>query len=31
MNKLMYGCGALVLSKTEYNDLEVKHNEMGRW
>ena len=27
----MYGCGALVWSQTECNDLEVKQNEMGRW
>ena len=27
----MYGCGALVRSKNECNDLEVKHNEMRRW
>ena len=31
VNKLMYRCGALVWSQTECNDLEVKHNEMGRW
>ena len=31
VNKLMYGCGALVWSQTECNDLEVKQNEMGRW
>ena len=24
VNKLMYGCGALVWSQTECNDLEVK-------
>ena len=27
----MYGCGALAWSQTEYNDLEVKQTEMGRW
>ena len=27
--KLMYGCGALVWSHNECNDLEVKQNEMG--
>ena len=31
VNKLMYGCGALVWSQTECNDLEVKQNKMGRW
>ena len=31
VNKLMYGCGALVWSQNECNDLEVKHNEMERW
>ena len=31
VNKLMYGCGVLVWSQTECIDLEVKHNEMGRW
>ena len=30
VNKLMYGCGALVWSQTECNDLKVKQNEMGR-
>ena len=31
MNTLMYGCGSLVWSQNECNDLEVKQNEMGRW
>ena len=31
LNKLMYGRGALVWSQNEFNDLEVKQNEMGRW
>ena len=31
MNKLMYGCGVLVWSQNECNDLEVKQNKMGRW
>ena len=29
VNKLMYGCGALVCSQAECNDLAVKQNEMG--
>ena len=32
VNKLMYGCRALVWSQNYLkNDLEVKLNEMGRW
>ena len=31
VNKLMYGCGPFVCSQNEFNDLEVKQNEMGRW
>ena len=31
VNKLVYGCGTLVWSQTECNDLEVQHNEMGKW
>ena len=31
VNKLMYGCVALIWYQTECNDLEVKHKEMGRW
>ena len=31
VNKLMYGCGALVWSQAECNDLELKQDEMGRW
>ena len=27
----MYGCGALVWSQEECNDLNVKQNEIGRW
>ena len=29
--KLMYGCGALLWSQTECNDLEVKLNKMIMW
>ena len=31
VNKLIYDCGVFVWSQNEYNDLEVKHNEMWRW
>ena len=31
MNKLMYGCGALVWCQSECADLKVKQNDMGRW
>ena len=31
VNKLMYGCGALVWYQHEYDDLEVRQNGMGRW
>ena len=27
----MYGCGALAWYQHECNDLEVRHNGMGRW
>ena len=30
-NKLMYGCGALAWYQQACNDLEVRHNGMGRW
>ena len=31
VSKLVYGCGALVWCQSEYADLEVKQNDMGRW
>ena len=31
VNKLMYGCGALAWYQHECDDLEVRHNAMGRW
>ena len=31
VNKLMYGCGALVWYQHECDDLEVRQNAMGRW
>ena len=31
VNKLRYGCGALVWSQNECNDLKVRQDEMGRW
>ena len=30
VSKLMYGCRALSWYQTEYDDLEVKQNDMGR-
>ena len=31
VSTLMYGCGTLLLCKSECADLEVKQNVMGRW
>ena len=31
VNNLIYGCGTLVWSQAECNNLEVKQNEIGRW
>ena len=31
VNKLMYGCGALVWYQHESYDLEIRQNGMGRW
>ena len=31
VNKLMYGCGALVWYQHKCDDLEIRHNGMGRW
>ena len=31
VSKLMYGCGALAWYQNECDDLEVIHNDMGRW
>ena len=31
VNKIMYGCGALAWYWKECDDLEIRHNEMGRW
>ena len=31
VNTLRYGCGALVWSQNECNDLKVRQDEMGRW
>ena len=31
VNKLMYGCGALVWCQHECDDLEIRQNGMGRW
>ena len=31
VNKLMYGCGALVWHQHECDDLEVRQNGMDRW
>ena len=31
VKKLMYGCVAVVWSQNEFNDLEVKQNEIGKW
>ena len=31
VNKLMYGCGALVWYQHECDDLEIRQNGMGRW
>ena len=31
VNRLMYGCGALVWYQHECDDLEIRQNGMGRW
>ena len=31
VNRLMYGCGALVWHLHECDDLEIRQNGMGRW
>ena len=31
VNRLMYGSGALVWYQHECDDLEIRHNGMGRW
>ena len=31
VNKLLYGCGALVWCQHECDDLEIRQNGMGRW
>ena len=31
VNRLMYGCGALVWYQHECDDLEIRQNGMGQW
>ena len=31
VNRLMYGCGTLVLYQHECDDLEIRQNGIGRW